>query len=99
MAIEFNYYFLNIGQSLSDTIHYSHPYDQYLTKTTHSCITCGHVSENVMLDIINKLENKLSFGHDEISNKFIENSKEVLVKPLALIVNQLLSSWIFPDDF
>ena len=63
IAIKLNYYFLNIGQSLSNKIHYSHPPVEYLTKPTQSRITFDHVSANAIFDIINKLKKKSRYAH------------------------------------
>ena len=69
-----------------------------MVNQTPSRITFYHVNEDHILNIINKLKNKSSFGHDEISNKLIMFSKEILVQPLTLLVNQMLSDVSFADD-
>ena len=48
--------------------------------------------------LIDKLKNKASYGHDNISNKLIKSAKEVLVEPLTLLVNQMLKSGHFPSE-
>ena len=98
IARGFNEYFVNIGQSLSDQIRPMHSYDQHLKNPTSSRISFHQVSEDHILSIIKKLKNKSSFGHDEISNILIKRSKEVLVKPLTFLVNQMLALGQFPDD-
>ena len=50
------------------------------------------------MNIINKLKNKSSFGHDTISNKLIKRCKDILVKPITLMINQTLKTGIFPCD-
>ena len=98
IAQRFNDYFINIGQSLSDQIHPEHSYNHYLSNQTSTNIIFHHVNDDHILNIINKLKNKSSFGHDKIYNKLIKQSKEVLIKPLTLLVNQMLSSGCFPED-
>ena len=51
-----------------------------------------------VLQLINKLKNKTSYGHDSVSNKLLKLSKDILVKPLTLLINQTLSSGIFPSQ-
>ena len=47
--------------------------------------------------VIKRLKNKFSYGLDGISNFLIKNCSEVLSKPLTLIINQTLTSGIFPE--
>ena len=44
------------------------------------------------------MKNKFSYGLDGISNSLIKNNSDVLSKPLTLIINQTLSSGIFPGN-
>ena len=46
---------------------------------------------------IDNLETKNSSGHDGTSNKLLKLIRHELCKPLTLIINQMLSSGIFPD--
>ena len=41
-------------------------------------------------EAINRLKNKSSYGHDEISNKIIRSAKNALIHPLKLIIKQML---------
>ena len=45
-----------------------------------------------MSNRINNLKNKVSYGHDEISNKLIKRAGPALIKSLTLMVNQMLLS-------
>ena len=45
---------------------------------------------------LKKLKSKSSYGYDEISNNLIKHASSSLVKPLTLIVNQVLYTGIFP---
>jgi retron-type reverse transcriptase len=47
--------------------------------------------------IIDQLSPKTSFGFDGLSTKLIKNVKPVLVKPITIIINQMLNNGIFPD--
>ena len=57
-----------------------------------------HVSKEYISKLIDKLKNKASYGHDNISNRLIKSAKEVLVEPLTLLVNQMLKSGHFPSE-
>ena len=48
--------------------------------------------------MIDRLKNKSSKGIDGISNNLIKTAKYVFTKPLTLIINQMLTSGIFPEQ-
>ena len=48
---------------------------------------------------MNNLENKTSYGCDGISNKLLKLIKNEISKPITLIVNQCLTTGIFPTAF
>ena len=56
------------------------------------------MSEECIANVITKLKNKSSYGYDNISNKLIKSAKNVLIKPLTLIVNQCLHTGIYPSQ-
>ena len=56
------------------------------------------VEKRYIIKIIDKLKNKKSLGIDGISNCLIKLSKNVLVKPPAIIINQMLNTGIFPSQ-
>ena len=56
------------------------------------------VDQNHISQLIDKLKNKTSYGHDNISTKLIKSAKKVLTKPLTLLVNQMLNSGHFPSE-
>ena len=53
----------------------------------------------IIVKAIDNLENKNSSGHDGISNKVLNYIKLELSNSLTLIVNQMLTTGIFPDSF
>ena len=57
------------------------------------------VAEEDTMKAIDNLENKNSSGHDGISNKLLKSFRYELCKRLTLIINQMLSSGIFPETF
>ena len=48
--------------------------------------------------IIENLKNKTSTGIDGLLNQLIKIAKHVLVKPLTIIINQMIVTGIFPDQ-
>jgi len=101
IANVFNDYFANIGTNLNTSMHNDHEnnmFKQYLqTPSTHSC-TFESISENDILDIINKMDNKSSSGFDCISNKILKYIKHEISKALTVIINQMLANGIFPTS-
>ena len=51
------------------------------------------VNENNINEAINRLKNKPSYGHDEISRQ-----KNAFIQPLILIINQMLKTDECPID-
>ena len=64
------------------------------TRLQFKCIT-----EAETLKAIVNLENKNSSGHDGISNKLLKLTKNEFTKSLSLIINQMITTGIFPDLF
>ena len=56
------------------------------------------VNKNNINKAINRLINKSSYSHDEISNRIIKSSKNALIQPLILIINHMLLTGEFPSD-
>ena len=50
------------------------------------------------MKIINELQPKNSNGHDEISNKLLKKLSPILIQSLTLIINQSITTGIFPDE-
>ena len=102
IANAFNLYFANVGKKLSATLEQHNVlninYKHYLqTPKTTSC-KFKLINEHVTLTTIDKLENKTSCGHDGISNKLLKCIKHELSKSLTLIINQMLTTGIFPES-
>ena len=54
-------------------------------------------NQNEILDIINSLADKPSCGVDNLNSKFIKTIKNQILYPLETIINQSLSTGIFPS--
>ena len=98
IANQFNNYFINIGKSLSNQINSNKSFNSYLNTPSEKIFKFTSVDENTIINIISKLKNNTSTGHDNISNKLIQFAKSTIAKPLALIINQTLKTGIFPSQ-
>ena len=103
IANAFNVYFANIGKNLASEIEQNVniiDYTQYLsTPITETKLQFKCITDNDTQKAIDKLENKSSSGHDGISNKLLKLLKMELSKSLTLIINQMITTGIFPDSF
>ena len=98
IANKFHQYFAHIGCTLADKIPSAPHFNSYLSNPIDSVFSFHTVTEENISHIINKLKNKVSYGHDSISNIMIKRAHEPLIKPLTLLVNQTLYTGIFPND-
>ena len=96
IAIEFNEYFVNIGRLLSEQKTSPHTSEEYLGDKSNVIFRFTQVNKDCISNIIKKLKSKSSYGYNEISNNLIKHASSSLVKPLTLIVNQVLHTGIFP---
>ena len=101
----FNSYFANIGVQLSSSFEESDripSFETYLGDDNVNPDLSFHftpVTEDLVLTLISNLQNKTSSGMDGISNKLLKRIKHIIVQPLTLIINQSLTSGIYPDKF
>ena len=100
IANAFNAYFVSIGRSLSDQIHSEASSQDYLLEHNKPNVNFNFIPVNeIYIDnIINKLKNKSSCGYDNFSNKHIKYARNVLTKPLTLLINQCLQTGIYPSQ-
>ncbi len=96
---KFNTFFTNIGLNLSSKIimPQNKNFHNYLTQNINHNFQFQTIDDEITLSIINKLSPKTSYGVDDISTKLFKTIKVTLVKPITLIINQMLNSGIFPD--
>ena len=104
IANAFNVYFANKGKNLASEIEQNitdnADYTQYVsTPLTETKLQFKCITDNDTQRAIDKLENKSSSGHDGISNKLLKLLKIELSKSLTLIINQMITTGIFPDSF
>ena len=55
-----------------------------------STLNLANIDEGCVASLIDRLKNKESSGIDKLSNKHIKAAKNVIAKPLALMINQML---------
>ncbi len=99
LADKFKLFFTNIGPTLSQKIKApkKKTVQTYLTKTHNLNFTFHNVNEEEINQIIDKLAPKTSFGFDSLSSKLMKTVKDVLIKTITIIINQMLNTGIFPD--
>ena len=99
IADKFNNLFANVGRRLSEqlTTPDNVNFKDYLQIPVVQNMSFSQISEEAVMEVLNNLKQKLSCGHDGISSRLLKVSKNVIWKPLTLIINQTLTSGIFPD--
>ncbi len=96
---KFNHLFTYIGNKLIKQIiaPKNKDFEQFLNKSYNVNFRFHNINEESVCEIIDKLSPKASFGFDGLSFKLIKNMKYILIKPLTIIINQMLNTGIFPD--
>ena len=102
IANAFNKYFAHIGINLSSKIKHDDAnvnYKQYLNSPTTERLQFKCITEEYAIKALENLENKSSSGDDGISNKLLKSIKCSVSKSLTIIINQMITTGIFPDAF
>ena len=99
IANKFNTLFTHIGPNQSKNINYTgdKTYKTYLKEPNKVSLKFEKVSETNVMQIINNLPNKDSCGFDGISTIVMKSIKNVILKPLTLIINQIINTGVFPN--
>ena len=99
IANKFNVFFTNIGEKIAKGINYdgNKNYGHYLNKDIHSSFTFMNIDEDAINKIIYNLPPKSSSGCDGISTKLLKVIAPAIIKPLTLLINQVLNTGTFPD--
>ena len=99
IAEKFNDFFVKVGPKLAvDIPDPVRPYTSYLTTNTNARLKFKEVNEDEVGKIFDKIKQKNSSGHDQISTSLLKNVKSIIIKPITIIINQCLKTGIFPDD-
>ena len=102
IANAFNIYFANIGKNLSSQIDQNFAnadYKSYLILLTEENMKFKCITTDYTMKAIKDLENKKSSGHDGISNTLLKVIKASISPSFTIIINQMLTTDIFPDAF
>ena len=100
IANKFNTFFGGIGVELSANVNNTHNshFTDYLFNPSMYNFTFELITEETTMEILNNLKPKPSCGYDGISTKLLKTCKLEICKSLTLIINQSLSTGIFPDS-
>ena len=92
IANKFNIFFTNVGQKIAKDIQYdgNKNYSYYLNKQINSTFTFKNIDEIIVKKTINNLPTKNSCGYDDISSKLLKVIAPAIIKPLTLLINQVL---------
>ena len=102
IANAFSVYFANIGKNFFSQIDQNNviaDYKQYLISPTKKILKFECITKNYTIKAIDNLKNKNSSGHDGISNTLLKTIKNDISQSLTIIINQMLTTEIFPDAF
>ena len=99
IAEAFNNFFTNIGPILAKDIKptTSQTYKSFLTEKIQSNFDFNTVDTEQVKKIISKLKSKSSCGHDGISSNLLKYINNTIAGIITLIINQSLSTGIFPN--
>ena len=99
IAVKFNDFFVNIGPTLSSKINNtSHKnFTSYLRHDIQHTFTFTPVEPEQTRKVLQELAPKSSCGHDDISSRLLKEIAPYITNTLTLIINQSLSSGIFPN--
>ena len=101
IAKQFNIFFANIGPIQSSSINYTgdKTFDAYLKEPNKISFEHKYVNEStIMTIIITNLPTKNSCGFDGLSSTILNYIKGIIIKPLTLIINQILDTGVFPAN-
>ena len=101
IANNFNSYFTNIGPNLANKILNVNPMNplSYLNTLDNNVFHFQDIDESIVEQIIDNFPSKNSCGYDGISLRLLKFCKLTIIKPLMLIIRQVLNTgkyWNFP---
>ena len=103
IANAFNDYFINVGTNITLSNNDSNTfnkmaYQKYLHTPSDTQCKFVRITEMDVLQLINNMDNKSSSGHDGISNRILKSIKNIICKPITLIINQMIETGVFPTS-
>ena len=99
IADQFNIFFGEIGEKLAKSITYqgSKKVTDFLTRSVTSTLAFHQTTVSEVTKTIMELVSKDSSGIDKLSTKVLKIISPVLSEKLMIIINQSISTGIFPD--
>ena len=98
IANTFNEYFISIGPSLANKTDKNNKFRKYLRNASESRVYFEPITEHKTMKVIENLKKKTRTGINGISNQLLKSAKNVLVKPITTIINQMIVTGIFPGN-
>ena len=100
IANAFNEYFATAGENLAKKIPTTDAmYQHFLKKRILTSFSFALVDPTEVSKVIKEFKPKTSSGNDGISMKILKFISEQLLLPITVLVNQSLTTGIFPDKF
>ena len=99
IANTLNNFFTSIGRNLAQNINYTGDKNhRYYLKTNHEKVfKFKEIEQESITMVINSLTNKSSVGIDGISTILLKCIAPSIIKPLTLIINQIMKTGVFPN--
>jgi len=99
IANQFNQFFINIGSSDENDEFEENGFKEYLnTERLYDNFQFDLINEQQTISIISHIKTKYSYGYDNISSALLKIIINEISPSLTLIINQCLSTGIFPDN-
>ena len=100
IANEFNKYFTSVGPTFANAIPITNKtYQFYLNKVITSTFSFSLTDSETVSKIIDEFAPKTSTGIDGLSMKLLKQIKPHICDSIKLVINQSLTTGIFPDIF
>lgn len=97
IANRFNKFFSNVGKEMASKINMPGRNNPFMSRTNIPSFTLTETNEEEVIRIIKNLKESSSPGEDGIGNGIIKKYKDLILKPLTLLLNRSLNEGIFPD--
>ena len=99
IADQFNIFFATMGMQNvhRDNVRDRHSFRNYLTHQTETNFSFHMIDNNATVRMIKSMKMSQSKGHDGISSEFIKLINTDISSSITVIINQSLTSGIFPD--
>mgnify|MGYP000297251403 CR=1 FL=1 len=100
IANDLNSYFAEVGSNLAAQVNptENNEFQDYLQNPCMQTFTFKPITADSVNKIIDSLKPKTSCGHDGISVKLVKDMKHEISNALTLIINQSITTGIFPEN-